>query len=102
MEFEKVKKIVKESGMFEREYYMNMYDDVLFQDDLTALEHFCKYGIYEDRKPNPDFDPTWYKKHYEDELPSSTNPFLHYILFGRYEDKCKNEDELKNSTMEQK
>lgn len=50
---------------------------------MTALEHFCRIGWRELRKPNPDFDVWWYWSVHLDPAEISINPLVHYVLEGR-------------------
>jgi hypothetical protein len=48
---------------FDEAYYLKLYPDVKEWVDAgngTAFEHFTKFGMPENRKPNPYFDPTFY------------------------------------------
>ena len=74
--------LIKESQEFDKTYYLNNNPDV-FHAGLDALEHYCRYGYKEDRKPSSGFDVLWYKYEYLRNYLSSPNPLLHYVLIGK-------------------
>jgi len=90
--FKKFKKIVEESGLFDKVFYLKNYHDARVA-DATPVEHYCRVGIKEDRKPNADFDPVWYREFYADVKNSRLSPFEHYIKFGRKENRFVNKAE---------
>ena len=47
---------------------------------VDPVEHFCRTGWRERRRPNPYFDTGWYLDTHG--LPPDTNPLLHYVLHG--------------------
>ncbi|MDQ1243996.1 MAG: hypothetical protein QG565_336 [Campylobacterota bacterium] len=104
--FKKLKKRVEKSGLFDKVFYLKSYHDARVA-DATPVEHYCRVGIKEDRKPNADFDPLWYREFYIDVKNSPLFPFEHYIKFGRKENRFVNEAEkneyesLKNSDFDE-
>lgn len=90
--FKKLKKRVEESGLFDRVFYLKNYHDARVA-DATPVEHYCRVGIKEDRKPSADFDPVWYREFYADVKDSPFYPLEHYIKFGRKENRFVNEAE---------
>ncbi|AWB91725.1 rhamnan synthesis F family protein [Aeromicrobium chenweiae] len=50
---------------------------------LSALEHFCRIGWRELRKPNPDFDVWWYWSVHLDPADDAVNPLVHWASEGR-------------------
>lgn len=87
-----IKKIVAESGLFDKVYYAKTYKDVR-SSPVSSLEHYCKHGIHEDRKPNSDFDPSWYREFYADVKEANVLPFIHFITSGKAENRFQNEAE---------
>ncbi|MCI5207636.1 MAG: glycosyltransferase family 2 protein, partial [Candidatus Electrothrix sp. ATG2] len=69
-------RVILRSGIFDREFYLQEYPDVFFQ-DIDPLIHYCRAGWKEKRKPNVLFEPEQYKKVHH--LASEVNPLLHYI-----------------------
>ena len=80
---------IKKSGLFDKIYYLRTNHDARLA-DLTPLEHYCRIGIKEDRKPNKDFDPVWYRNYYQDVKEDGGHPLLHYLLHGKKEGRFKN------------
>jgi glycosyltransferase involved in cell wall biosynthesis len=72
-------RVILRSGLFDREFYLNQYTDVFFK-EIDPLIHYCKTGWQENRKPNASFEPEAYRKTCE--MPSRTNPLLHYLETG--------------------
>jgi len=91
-EFEKYKKIVEKSGLFDSRYYLRAYSDVRRASE-TPIDHFIKVGLMEDRKPNSLFDPVWYREFYDDIKNSKEIPFIHYIIYGQKEFRFANASE---------
>lgn len=77
---EQERAVLRESGLFEENWYLLEYPDVRLA-GMDALEHFCRFGWREGRKPNPFFDTDWYVRSYG-ELIGEVNPLADYILRG--------------------
>ncbi|MCI5141335.1 MAG: hypothetical protein D3909_06330 [Candidatus Electrothrix sp. ATG1] len=73
-------RVILRSGIFDREFYLREYPDVLFQ-DMDPLVHYCRTGWQENRKPNASFEPLEYSD--SRSLPSGTHPLLHYLEEGK-------------------
>ena len=91
-ELEEYKKIIEESGLFDSKFYVREYKDARRAKELP-LEHFVKFGLKEDRKPNALFDPIWYREYYTDVKEAKMYPFIHYILYGLKENRLINKQE---------
>ncbi len=67
------------SFLFDPDYYLSEYEDL---GSLTtpAEQHFQRFGISEDRKPNRYFDPKFYRSTYR--IPSETPAFTHFVTTG--------------------
>jgi GT2 family glycosyltransferase len=87
-----IKELIEKSGLFDKVYYLKNNQDVRLA-DLTPLEHYCRIGIKEDRKPNETFDSVWYKEHYEDIKTANVYPLVHFIKFGIKENRFQSEAE---------
>ena len=84
--FERNYKIIKESGLFDVDYYLENYPDVKVV-GIDPIKHYLMHGWREGRNPNDYFDTFYYLKRYADVSQSSINPLVHYILHGKREDR---------------
>lgn len=75
---------IVESKLFDSEYYLSQYYDVLNGVD-NLLENFLTEGIEQKRNPSKQFDTEFYLKHNPDVAQADVNPFLHYVGNGRLE-----------------
>jgi glycosyltransferase involved in cell wall biosynthesis len=75
-------RIIEESGLFSRAYYLSVYDDVRL-DGMDPVVHYCYHGWMEGRNPSADFDTRFYQNTCLYHDPESQNPLVHYILTGR-------------------
>lgn len=75
------RELIGRSGLFRSRWYLSVYPDVA-RAGLDPLEHFCREGWREMRKPNAHFDPEWYRRTYAGSVGPDTNPLLDYILAG--------------------
>lgn len=57
--FDKMKQLIQQSGMFDSKFYTNMYPDVVASGQ-DPLEHFVRHGGREARSPSPNFDGPHY------------------------------------------
>lgn len=71
---------LRESGLFQDAWYLKQNPDVA-EAGLDPLDHFCRNGWREGRRPNPLFDPGWYLSAYG-ELIGDVNPLLDYATEG--------------------
>ncbi|UUY09349.1 CDP-glycerol glycerophosphotransferase family protein [Pseudomonas sp. J452] len=72
---------IAKSGLFDAKHYKRSNPDVLAA-RIDPLQHFCKHGYLELRKPNPDFDLEWYRREHLDAFLTPINPLLHYVNSG--------------------
>ncbi|ACL59741.1 hypothetical protein [Methylobacterium nodulans] len=72
--------LIRESGLVDVNYYFMEGQDVL-KAGVDPVEHFCRYGWREGRRPNLCFDPCWYRGRYLAGRPD-VNPLAHYIAIG--------------------
>jgi glycosyltransferase involved in cell wall biosynthesis len=69
------------SGLFDQEYYLQMYPDIV-QADVDPFSHFFQFGFQEGRKPNLYFDPKWYVIQNPDISVHGHQPLMHFLLIG--------------------
>ncbi|AYA63002.1 glycosyltransferase family 2 protein [Alteromonas sp. RKMC-009] len=90
-------KLMRDSGKFDREYYLSTYPDVM-QDPTWARKpelHYLKYGASELRNPAPWFETQFYLQQNPDVQEHNINPFVHYILHGAMEGRKPNPKQQK-------
>jgi lipopolysaccharide biosynthesis protein/glycosyltransferase involved in cell wall biosynthesis len=78
--------ILKESGLFDEDYYYSQYPDIK-EAGIDALEHYFYYGWKEGRNPNNLFDTSYYLSVHKDIKDKGINPLLHYVRFGLLENR---------------
>ena len=76
-------------------YYINRYSDlkaIYANDDVSAIEHFVKYGMKEGRQAKASFDPQSYRNAYTDLRQvyrfDWEKYYIHYIQYGKKENRC--------------
>ncbi|MEA1983317.1 MAG: hypothetical protein U9N39_07225, partial [Campylobacterota bacterium] len=90
MEDKALQKALSETPLFfDRVYYLKRYPDARVAPE-SALEHFCRVGIEEQRSPSIWFDPKYYLEANPDVKESGANPILHYLEYGQYERRATN------------
>jgi hypothetical protein len=77
---------IRQSNLFDSEYYLASYPDVK-NAKVDPILHFVRHGVYELRNPNATFDTRNYLLMNKDVLLNRMNPFVHYIKFGRTENR---------------
>lgn len=70
------------SGLFSPAWYRAQYDDLPAGDDASALRHFARYGLGEDRDPHPLFSTAWYRRCASLDEAGEAAPFLHFLRSG--------------------
>ena len=73
-----LKKTISKSGLFDAAYYLKEYREAR-TGDYSALDHYCKFGIKKDFKPNANFDPEWCRELYNNVKLDWEFPIEHYI-----------------------
>jgi GT2 family glycosyltransferase len=76
--------IIRESGLFEEEWYLSRYPHTRGTDPVL---HYLHHGAAEGLNPNRFFSTAQYLKNYPDVVASGANPFLHYVQRGRFEER---------------
>lgn len=74
--------LIAASGLFDGQYYLDSNPEVAAT-GANPLQHFCRYGWRDLRKPRPDFDVWWYWVNHLDPSREAINPFVYYALVGR-------------------
>ncbi|SEP08490.1 hypothetical protein SAMN04487843_106276 [Methylobacterium sp. ap11] len=73
--------LIASSGLFDVNHYLLESPDVV-ADGADPLEHFCRFGAREGRRPNLYFDPGWYADLYLGGARDGVNPVRHYVEAG--------------------
>jgi len=73
--------VVAASHLLDPNYYLMNGSDV-HDAQHEPVEHYCKYGWRERRKPNIYFDPNWYLQTNPQVERLQINPLVYYILEG--------------------
>jgi GT2 family glycosyltransferase len=76
--------LIKQSGLFDVEYYCLQYPDVR-RADVNPLWHFVSVGWKEGRNPSSLFCTNSYLEQNPDVKAALVNPLLHYYRFGKNE-----------------
>ena len=81
MNFQQDISILKESGLFDEQWYLAQYQDVQ-RIGLDPVEHYLKYGWIMGRDPSPLFSTKYYLQSNTDVASTGVNPFVHYVTQG--------------------
>ncbi len=73
--------VIAKSGLLDPNYYLINASDV-HAAEIDPIEHFCRWGWQEHRKPNIYFDTAWYLQTNLRISRLKINPLVHYILEG--------------------
>jgi glycosyltransferase involved in cell wall biosynthesis len=77
-------RLIKESGLFDEEYYFKNYPDVK-EAEVDAITHYHYTGWVERRNPSPKFDTSFYLDSYPDVTQAGIDPLFHYVVCGKSE-----------------
>lgn len=69
-------------GLVDRAYY-TLTNAGALRPGEDPVEHFCRVGWQQLRKPRQDFDVWWYWANHLDPAVDDVNPLVHYALVGR-------------------
>ena len=72
---------LRRSGLFDAAWYTARYRDV-GRSGMDPLYHYLRYGGFEGRDPNPDFNSDWYYRTYLTTVGARVNPLLDYVRTG--------------------
>jgi len=73
-----VAKLVRQSGLFDQQWYKEQYPDVESARVDPAL-HYVRFGAMEGRNPNGTFDTLYYLHKHRDLVFKQENPLLHFL-----------------------
>lgn len=78
------RRLVRETDIFDRDYYLKRYPDVA-QTRISPLLHFFLFGSTELRQPHLLFDTAYYLARNPEVAATGVNPLVHYLKWGAYE-----------------
>lgn len=96
MSIDKDYELIVNSGLFDSEYYFEKYN---LDKNVNPIYHYLEFGVNQNFNPSKNFDTKYYLTENPDVKNSKINPFVHYIKWGKDEDRphiLKNIDEVKN------
>ena len=70
--------------LFDAAWYLGEYPDIAAA-AVDPLTHYLRWGVQEQRNPNPLFDTAWYRARNPDVAAEGVNPLEHYVLRGAAE-----------------
>ena len=76
---ESLREAISASGLFDVEWYGRTYPDVIAA-GVDPLEHYCRHGRFEARRPNAYFDEAWYRRDFT--VPDDVPALLDYQQRG--------------------
>jgi hypothetical protein len=77
-------RLVKDSGCFDVDFYLQQNSDVRAS-AADPVRHYCEFGWAEGRNPSASFDTHRYLQVNPDVARSGANPLVHFLRFGRTE-----------------
>lgn len=77
--------VILYSGLFDNEWFAKYYS--LENTDVDLIKYYLDYCVVYGLNPSPDFDSIWYLERYVDVKKAGMNPFYHYILYGKNENR---------------
>ena len=93
---------IRNSGLFDEQYYLHKYPDVK-QAKLNPIHHYLTFGWQEGRNPSTHFDTNAYLENNPDVASAKVCPLVHYINYGKLEGRHVHElpADPQNSTISQ-
>ena len=80
--------LIRDSSLFDAGWYLETYPDIQkshYAEDPAM--HYLLYGGFDGRHPGPSFNSVAYFLENPDVYKNQTNPLLHFVLFGFYEER---------------
>ncbi len=75
-------RLIRESGLFDEEYYLRRYPDVA-ESGESALQHYLRHGAREGRNPSVYFETVYYVRQRREVLEQSkANPLIDFLDAG--------------------
>ena len=80
--------LIKNSDLFDEKYYFKENNDV----GMDAAKHYYYYGYKEGKSPSYDFSNDYYLDNYRDVKDAGINPLIHYLKYGKKENRLIKKD----------
>ncbi|RTL12781.1 MAG: glycosyltransferase [Neisseriaceae bacterium] len=90
MKSRKYIKLIRNSLLFDYEYYRSCYLDLTGLNDRQLILHYVLHGGKEGRNFSPYFDSNYYLMMNQDVKENKLNPLLHYLVHGWKEGRRPN------------
>jgi GT2 family glycosyltransferase/glycosyltransferase involved in cell wall biosynthesis/predicted nucleic acid-binding Zn-ribbon protein len=90
--------IIKRSPLFDKEWYLVTYPDVL-RGCADPAEHYMYFGAFEGRDPSKGFNSARYLRSNIDVKVAGINPLVHYLKFGKNEGRKIYDSESQGSEL---
>ncbi|RTQ97922.1 hypothetical protein [Halomonas nitroreducens] len=84
MDLEQQIELIRQSPLFDAEWYLATYPDVA-RLDMCPATHFARYGWRVGRNPSAAFHTRGYQEQHGDVARSGANPLIHYLQHGERE-----------------
>lgn len=84
LKFHRDYRLVKKSGLFDKEFYLAQNPDVA-RLKIDPIRHYLERGWKEDRNPSETFNTRDYLLANKDVAEAGINPLVHFLRFGRDE-----------------
>ncbi len=78
--------VIYDSNTFDVEYYMSQ-NPGLKGDTRELIKHYVQYGAFHYKNPNKVFDTKFYREENKEVLPTTLNPYYHYLTEGSVEER---------------
>ena len=80
--------LIKNSDLFDEKYYLNDNPDI----KIDAATHYYYYGFKDGKSPSFNFSNDYYLETYKDIKEVGINPLLHYLRYGKLENRTIKKD----------
>ena len=72
------------SDFFDADWFCKEYS---LDENVDPIMYYLEYGVEQNLNPSPNFDTRFYLENNPSIQNSNINPFVHYILYGKSEDR---------------
>ena len=82
-------RLLKKSDLFDKNYYLTLNDSIRY-----PYIHYFYYGWKDGLSPSFSFSTKKYLERYDDVYKSKQNPLIHYLKYGKNENRIIEKDDL--------